>query len=369
MTTATPRPVPGPPRPAPPPAPRTDARSGRRRHGRIEEPDHRRAVARPLARGGRRRGRLRHPRRRDPARLRPAARLHEGPARPGPPRAGRRARGDRLRAGHRQGRGLHGDLRARARPTWSPRSPTRTWTRCRSSRSPARSAAAADRHRRLPGGRHPRHHACRSPSTTSWSPTPTEIPRAIAEAFHLAATGRPGPGAGRHPQGRAAGADRPSPGRRTLDLPGYRPTTRPHGKQIREAARLIAAARRPVLYVGGGVLKAGATAELRRAGRADRHPGGHHADGPRRLPGQPPAAPGHARHARHGRRGRPRCRRPTCSSRSAPGSTTGSPASCRRFAPGRARSSTPTSTRPRSARTGAADVPIVGDAKRGDRPS
>ena len=45
-----------------------------------------------------------------------------------------------------------------------------------------------------------------------------------------------------------------------LDLPGYRPTTRPHGKQIREAAALIAAARRPVLYVGGGVLKAAAPA-------------------------------------------------------------------------------------------------------------
>ena len=42
----------------------------------------------------------------------------EGPPRPGPPRAGRRARGHRLRAGHRQGRRLHGHLRARARPTW-----------------------------------------------------------------------------------------------------------------------------------------------------------------------------------------------------------------------------------------------------------
>ena len=41
-----------------------------------------------------------------------------------------------------------------------------------------------------------------------------------------------------------------------LDLPGYRPTTKPHGKQVREAARLVAAAERPVLYVGGGVLKA-----------------------------------------------------------------------------------------------------------------
>jgi acetolactate synthase-1/2/3 large subunit len=50
----------------------------------------------------------------------------------------------------------------------------------------------------------------------------------------------------------------------TLDLPGYRPTLHPHGKQIREAARLIAQARRPVLYVGGGVLKANATEGLRK---------------------------------------------------------------------------------------------------------
>jgi acetolactate synthase-1/2/3 large subunit len=49
----------------------------------------------------------------------------------------------------------------------------------------------------------------------------------------------------------------------TLELPGYRPTLQPHGKQIREAARLIAMARRPVLYVGGGVIKAGASAALK----------------------------------------------------------------------------------------------------------
>jgi acetolactate synthase-1/2/3 large subunit len=47
-----------------------------------------------------------------------------------------------------------------------------------------------------------------------------------------------------------------------LDLPGYKPTTRPHGRQVREAATLIAGARQPVLYVGGGVLKAHATEEL-----------------------------------------------------------------------------------------------------------
>jgi acetolactate synthase-1/2/3 large subunit len=48
-----------------------------------------------------------------------------------------------------------------------------------------------------------------------------------------------------------------------LHLPGYRPVTRPHAKQVREAARLIAESRRPVLYVGGGVIRARAAKELR----------------------------------------------------------------------------------------------------------
>lgn len=90
----------------------------------------------------------------------------------------------------------------------------------------------------------------------------TEIPRAIAEAFHLAGTGRPGPVLVDIPkdvlQEQTTFTWPPE-----LRLPGYRPTTRPHGKQIREAARLIQAARRPVLYVGGGVLKAEATDALR----------------------------------------------------------------------------------------------------------
>ena len=41
-----------------------------------------------------------------------------------------------------------------------------------------------------------------------------------------------------------------------IDLPGYRPVLRPHSKQIREAAKLIAAAQRPILYIGGGVISA-----------------------------------------------------------------------------------------------------------------
>ena len=89
----------------------------------------------------------------------------------------------------------------------------------------------------------------------------TDIPRAIAEAFHLASTGRPGPVLVDIPkdvlQEQTTFTWPPE-----LKLPGYRPTTRPHGKQIREAAKLICAARKPVLYVGGGVLKAKAWEEL-----------------------------------------------------------------------------------------------------------
>ncbi|WP_322753889.1 acetolactate synthase large subunit [Frankia sp. Cas3] len=93
-----------------------------------------------------------------------------------------------------------------------------------------------------------------------------DIPRTIAEAFHLAATGRPGPVLVDLPKDILQSATAVLPGDiwpPTLELPGYRPVTRPHAKQVREAAKLISAARRPVLYVGGGVLKARAALELR----------------------------------------------------------------------------------------------------------
>ncbi|MFF7156431.1 acetolactate synthase large subunit [Streptomyces sp. NPDC008139] len=89
-----------------------------------------------------------------------------------------------------------------------------------------------------------------------------DIPRTIAEAFHIASTGRPGPVlvdiAKDAMQNETTFSWPPQ-----QDLPGYRPVTKPHAKQIREAARLINEAKRPVLYVGGGVMKARATGELR----------------------------------------------------------------------------------------------------------
>ncbi len=89
-----------------------------------------------------------------------------------------------------------------------------------------------------------------------------EVPQAIAEAFHLASTGRPGPVLVDLPKD-VLQQSAPFAWPPRIDLPGYHPVTRPHSKQIREAAKLIAAARRPVLYVGGGVLKGHATQELR----------------------------------------------------------------------------------------------------------
>jgi acetolactate synthase-1/2/3 large subunit len=88
-----------------------------------------------------------------------------------------------------------------------------------------------------------------------------DIPRTIAEAFYLASSGRPGVVLVDIPkdvqQAQTTFSWPPE-----THLPGYKPITKPHNKQVREAARMIAAAQRPVLYVGGGVIKAEACAEL-----------------------------------------------------------------------------------------------------------
>ncbi|MCP2177198.1 acetolactate synthase, large subunit [Williamsia maris] len=88
-----------------------------------------------------------------------------------------------------------------------------------------------------------------------------DIAQTMAEAFYLAESGRPGAVLVDIPkdvlQAQTTFSWPPQ-----IDLPGYRPVTKPHGKQVREAARLINAAHSPVLYVGGGVIKAEASAEL-----------------------------------------------------------------------------------------------------------
>ncbi len=90
-----------------------------------------------------------------------------------------------------------------------------------------------------------------------------EIPRAIREAFHIASSGRPGPVLVDIAKSALQATTEFSwPG--DVRLPGYHPVTKPHAKQVREAARLLASARRPVLYVGGGIIRAQAWDGLRK---------------------------------------------------------------------------------------------------------
>ncbi|GAA3210808.1 acetolactate synthase large subunit [Microbacterium terregens] len=88
-----------------------------------------------------------------------------------------------------------------------------------------------------------------------------EIPSAIAAAFHIAGTGRPGPVLVDITKD-AQQAEVPFIWPPKVDLPGYRPVTKAHGKQIQAAAQLLAQAKKPVLYVGGGVIRSQASQEL-----------------------------------------------------------------------------------------------------------
>ncbi len=98
-----------------------------------------------------------------------------------------------------------------------------------------------------------------------------DIPLMVRQAFHLATTGRPGPVLLDVPKDivdpqnprSAMGWYWPSDEEVAASLPGYRPTTKGHPKMIRQAAELIVAAKRPVIYAGGGILKARAAEALR----------------------------------------------------------------------------------------------------------
>ena len=92
-------------------------------------------------------------------------------------------------------------------------------------------------------------------------PTAERIAGAIREGFHVAKSGRPGPVLVDIPKDvlnqmvEWEWTDR-------VDLPGYRPTVRGHGKMIRDALEMISQAQRPVVYAGGGLVRAGAGEEL-----------------------------------------------------------------------------------------------------------
>lgn len=89
-----------------------------------------------------------------------------------------------------------------------------------------------------------------------------EIPGALAAAFEIAGSGRPGPvlvDITKDAQQAVAPFIWPP----KVELLGYRPVTKAHGKQIQAAAALLASAHKPVLYVGGGVIRSQASAELK----------------------------------------------------------------------------------------------------------
>ena len=100
---------------------------------------------------------------------------------------------------------------------------------------------------------------------------PREIPEAIHSAFHIARTGRPGPVLVDLPQDLSR-ADINYEPVDDVNLPGYQPTVEGNAKQIRLAAKALANSRRPVIYAGGGVVNAGAAAELTDLVRSDRFP-------------------------------------------------------------------------------------------------
>jgi len=89
-----------------------------------------------------------------------------------------------------------------------------------------------------------------------------DIPRTVREAFHVATTGRPGPVLIDIPKD-ISNQEMDWYWPDTLDLPGYKPNTTPHPKMLKEAARLINESRRPVIYAGGGILRAHGADALR----------------------------------------------------------------------------------------------------------
>jgi acetolactate synthase I/II/III large subunit len=92
---------------------------------------------------------------------------------------------------------------------------------------------------------------------------PQDIPRIIREAFHIATTGRPGPVLVDVPKDVLQATMDWDGWPPAIDLPGYKPTTKGHPRMIKEAAKLIGESRRPVIYAGGGILKARAAEALR----------------------------------------------------------------------------------------------------------
>jgi len=101
---------------------------------------------------------------------------------------------------------------------------------------------------------------------------PRQIPEYVHEAFHVASTGRPGPVLVDVPQDLSRAEIEYAPRTEPVELAGYKPMSKGNIKQVRIAAKALANARRPILYTGGGVVNANASAELRELAAADRFP-------------------------------------------------------------------------------------------------
>ena len=127
-----------------------------------------------------------------------------------------------------------------------------------------------------------------------------DLPRVLHEAFHIASSGRPGPVVVDLPKDVQFAKGIYS---KPKDFPhtGYKPKLKGDIDKIKQAIDLMAHAKRPLFYTGGGVVNSGKTAmrPAARAGQTHRLPDHLDADGARRLPGRRSAMDGHARHARH----------------------------------------------------------------------
>ncbi len=268
--------------------------------GRTEQPTarshpYRRPGARPVPRGSRGDRRVRDPWGSDPPRVRPPLRLHESAPHPGPPRAGRRARGGGVRAGDRQGRRLHGDVRARSdQPRHSDRRRVHGLGPVSGHHRAGR--ARLHRHGRLPGGGHLRNHAADHQA---------QLPGAIRR--RSAAGHRGSVPSGWHRPSRTS-AGRPAEGRAAR--------ARAVRLATQAGAARVSTGDPPARQAGPGGSAAdrrgqapGPLHRWRRGprpcdrwaapvGRAHRHSGRDHADGPWRVSGQPSPASRHAGHAR-----------------------------------------------------------------------
>ena len=130
--------------------------------------------------------------------------------------------------------------------------------------------------------------------------TVADLPRVLHEAFHIASSGRPGPVVVDVPKDvQFAKGTYFKP--KEFQHKGYRPKLKGDPDKIKQAVELMATAKRPLFYTGGGVINSGSAAIewIARTGQANGLPRHFDADGARRFPGRRPAMARNARHARH----------------------------------------------------------------------